>query len=70
MSKVTIREAAKMLGTTEQYLRVSLQRGLFPFGNAVKLSSSRWTYYVNEQRLLEYLGGNVHAVGDDKRSTV
>ena len=59
MSRVTIQEAAKMLGITEQYLRVSLQRGAFPFGVAMKVGSERYTYYVNKERLERWIGGEI-----------
>lgn len=47
--------AAKIMGKSKQFVRVGLQRGLFPFGSAVKLSS-RWTYYISPQKFYEYVG--------------
>ncbi len=49
--------AAKKLGMNTQTLRLALQQGLFPFGCAVKTSSKRYTYYINQTRLEKYLGG-------------
>ena len=57
MIKVTVQEAARMLGISEQYLRIALRQEKFCFGTAVKLSERRWTYYINRNKLLEYLGG-------------
>lgn len=48
-------EAAKRLGKSEQFVRIGLQRGIFPFGYAVKMSS-RWCYHISESKLNEYLG--------------
>lgn len=49
-------EAAKMLGTTAQFIRVGLQRGKFPWGYAVKQSTTRYTYFINRVKLCELEG--------------
>lgn len=54
--RVTIQEAAKLLAIPEQTLRVGLQLGRFPFGEAIK-QSDRFTYYINRGRLEKYLRG-------------
>lgn len=38
-------------------MRIGLQRGLLPFGTAVKMSS-KWTYYISPQKFYEYVGVN------------
>lgn len=50
-----VKEAAKLLGKSEQFVRIGLQRGILPFGYAVKMSS-KWYYYISEHKVLEYLG--------------
>lgn len=52
---VSIQEASELLGKSEQFVRVGLQRGILPFGSAVKLST-RWTYYISPSRLYDYAG--------------
>jgi len=52
---VPVKQAAELLGMSQQFVRIGLQRGILPFGSAVKLSS-RWTYYVSPARLYEYAG--------------
>lgn len=52
---MTVKEAAEILGKSQQFVRVALQRGLLPFGTAVKLSS-KWTYYISPAKLFEYAG--------------
>lgn len=52
---MTVKEAAKLLGKSEQFVRIGLQRGILPFGYAVKMSS-KWTYHISEHKLQEYLG--------------
>ncbi|MBR5298540.1 MAG: hypothetical protein IKU29_11855 [Parabacteroides sp.] len=53
-----VEEAAKKLGMSTQTLRLALRQRLFNFGEAVKTSENRYTYYINEQRLENYLKGN------------
>lgn len=55
MSRVKVSEAAALMGVSEQFVRVGLQRGLLPIGTAVKLSS-KLTYYISGKLLAEYIG--------------
>lgn len=52
---LTVKQAAEILGKSEQFIRVGLQREILPFGSAVKLST-KWTYYISPTRLSEYAG--------------
>lgn len=52
---MTVKEAAKILGKSEQFVRIGLQRGILPFGYAVQMSS-KYTYHISEAKLYEYLG--------------
>ena len=63
---VPVKQAAELLGMSAQFVRIGLQRGIPPFGSAVKLSS-RWTYYVSLARLYEYAGLPLNALmeGDE-----
>lgn len=54
--RCSVPEAAQLLDCTEQFLRVSLQRGLFDFGTAVKMNGNRYTYYISYPKLMDYLG--------------
>jgi hypothetical protein len=51
-----IKEAAELMGKSQQFVRIGLQRGLLPFGTAVKMSS-KWTYYISPKKFYEYVGG-------------
>ena len=53
--KVTAIECAKLLGKSPQFVRIGLQRGILPFGYAIKMSRV-WTYHINEAKVNEYLG--------------
>lgn len=48
-------ECAKLLDKSPQFVRIGLQRGVLPFGYAIKMSS-KWTYHISEAKVLEYLG--------------
>ena len=53
--KLSIKEVAKEMNKSEQFVRVGLQNGVFPFGTAVKLSN-RYSYHISPQKFYEYMG--------------
>lgn len=53
---VSIKEAARMLRKSEQFIRVGLQQGILPFGHAVKINGSKYTYHISRKKLNEYIG--------------
>lgn len=56
-TRMSTKKAATLLGLPEQTLRVFLQHGRFKeFAEAIKKEGSKhWTYYINENRLYDYL---------------
>ena len=56
LKNVPVDQVAKMLGKSRQFVRVSLQRGIAPFGFAVKLSGERFSYHISPKKLNEYIG--------------
>lgn len=58
MIKVSVARAAELMNKGQQFVRIALQRGLVPFGFAVKLQGedSRYDYYINPKQFCEYLG--------------
>lgn len=50
-----VSECAKLLNKSPQFVRVGLQRGILPFGYAIKISS-KWSYHISEAKVYEYLG--------------
>lgn len=54
--KITIEQAARLMGVSKQFLRVGLQSGRLPFGYAVRISSNRFTYYISPKKFTEYTG--------------
>lgn len=62
--KITVREAAKILGKSDQFIRIGLQRGILPFGWAVK-TSSQWSYCINPVLFSQYLSTNIEADNEE-----
>lgn len=54
---VTVAETARILGKSEQFVRIGLQRQLLPIGTALQMSESgRWNYHISRKKLEEYIG--------------
>ena len=66
-SKVSVREAAKLLGVTPLFLRVALETKMFPFGFCLKQEepTKKNKYYINRTLLMKYISGEI----DDIRIT-
>ena len=54
--KLTQEQLAEKLGISVQAVRIGLQRGVFPFGWAIKTSEKKYTYAISEKLFNEYLG--------------
>ena len=54
---ITVKETSEIMGMSQQFVRLGLQRGILPFGYAIKMSS-KWTYHISKNKLFEYLGVN------------
>lgn len=54
---ISVREAAEIMGKSQQFVRIGLQRGLLPFGIAIKMSS-KWTYYISPKLFCEFISSN------------
>ena len=55
LKNVSVEQAAKMLGKSEQFVRVALQTGTAPFGFAAK-NKTVWSYHISPKKLKEYIG--------------
>ena len=54
--RVSVKEAARIMGVSEQFIRIGMQRGKLPIGEAIQLSETRWTYYISPTLLEKYAG--------------
>ncbi len=52
---ISVKEAAEIMGKTQQFIRIGLQRNLLPFGTAVKVTT-RWSYYISPKLFYDYVG--------------
>lgn len=53
--KMTVMMAAKIMKVTPRFIQLGLQQGQFPFGVAVQMT--RWSYYINTDKFIEYMKG-------------
>lgn len=54
-TRLSVVETADLMQVSPQFVRVGLQKGVFPFGYAVKMSG-RWTYFISRQKFVEHTG--------------
>ena len=52
---LSVREVAERMNKSQQFVRIGLQRGIFSFGYAVKMSS-KLTYHISRKQFEEYVG--------------
>jgi hypothetical protein len=55
MNRMTVEQCADMMQVSPQFVRIGLQKGVLPFGYAVKMSG-RWTYFISRQKFIEHTG--------------
>ena len=56
--RILCTEAAAIIGSSPQFVRVGMQTGQLPIGCCVKMSST-WTYNISKDRLAAYVGRNI-----------
>ena len=56
LKNVPVKQAAMLLGKSEQFVRVSIQRGIAPFGFAVKMTGDKYSYHISPKKFFEYAG--------------
>lgn len=57
VQKITVAQAAEVLGKSQMYIRLCLRNGTLPIGSAVK-GSSVWTYHISPKLLRDYIGND------------
>ena len=53
-NSVSVAECARLIGKSEQFVRVALQTGVAPFGFAVK-NKTMYSYHISRKKLDEYI---------------
>lgn len=54
--KISVTEAARMIGASPEYVRYGLRTKQLPIGSAVQMST-RWTYNVQLELVKKYITG-------------
>ena len=54
-NRISVEQAAKLLGASPQFIRIGLQQGKLDLGMAVKMSRN-WTYVITKQKFEEKTG--------------
>lgn len=65
--KITVRDAAAIMGCSEQFIRIGLQRGQLDIGDAVQMSN-RWTYNIAPAKLAAQQGMTVQELEREIKS--
>lgn len=56
-ANVPVKIAAKVMKKDQQYIRLGLIQGIFPFGEAFKMPGShQYSYYISPKKFYEYTG--------------
>ena len=53
IKRMSVAEAAKLLGTSRDTVYDGLKQGAFPWGYAIKTTEKSWTYIINADRFKE-----------------
>lgn len=56
--KLTVKDVARLMGKSEMFVRIGIQKGILPIGIALK-TSSRYSYYINPSLVEQYLGTDI-----------
>lgn len=67
-NRLSVKEAARLMGTSPQFIRLGLQQGKLEFGRAVK-TSGRWTYWISSEKFTEITGINIEGGKSDECSS-
>lgn len=55
--KISVKQAAEIIGSSEQFVRVGLQYKDLPIGSAVQVGGKkRYTYHISPKLLRDYIG--------------
>lgn len=54
-NRLTVKQAAALMGVSEQFIRVGLQQKVLTFGCAIK-NKSKWSYFISAQKFAQETG--------------
>lgn len=56
MNRITVHEAAEILGVSEQAVRIGIRNGSLPIGTCIK-AKHRWNYIIPQKRFEAFVNG-------------
>lgn len=67
--KISVPEAAKIMGKSVLFVYEGMKRGVLPIGEAMQMpGSSKWTYFISPPLLAQYLGVELSDLIEEVRS--
>lgn len=55
--RLTVQQAAELMGKSPQFVRVAMQQNILPIGTAVRIgNSSKYTYYISPKKFTDFTG--------------
>ncbi len=67
--KISVPEAAKIMGKSVLFVYEGMKRGVLPIGEAMQMpGSSKWTYFISPPLLAQYLGVELKDLIEEVRS--
>ncbi len=61
--KITVQDAARLMGKSTLFVREAMKQGLLPIGEALQLpGSTRWCFYISPPLLAKYIGVELEVV--------
>lgn len=55
-SRLSVEEAARLMGKRPMFVRIALRQRQLPFGVALKGTGDKYTYYISKKQFEEYTG--------------
>ena len=57
VERITVAQAARMMGKSPLFIREAMKRGILPIGTAIQMpGSTRWSFHISPKLLREYIG--------------
>ena len=56
MQTINVQQAAHLMHKDPQFVRAGLRDGTLPFGVAIKVSQTRYSYYISPAKFYAFIG--------------
>lgn len=55
-SSISLSAVSEVMGVSQWCIRIGLQNGVFPFGEAIQVNNGMYSYYIDPYKFAEYIG--------------